>query len=386
MPEMQRTDFFRLLDRISDCTATDEEIALYNACLNALQSEEQSWDESRLGNKSRLEKAIFNKISTEFQSQPVTRNLTLWKKILAAATIVMISGISLYFYHQHLPDLTSPKTQIINDVKPGKDQAVLTLANGKKILLNNSANGEIAEQSGISIRKTADGQLIYTLSDAGAEASGSEASVTFNTIETPKGGQYQVNLPDGTKVWLNAASTLKYPVRFEEKERKVTLQGEGYFEVAKDRHKPFRVNSGSQELEVLGTHFNINNYSDEPSSKTTLLEGAVRLSPRGGQDLVLSPGQQAVLASAHVKVEMVDLEEVVAWKNGNFVFNDEDLESIMRKISRWYDVELSYQRKPADLTFTGVVSRSKNISAVLNALDKTGKVHFKVEGKKVTIW
>jgi transmembrane sensor len=385
MPEIQRTDFFRLLDRISDCTATDEEIALYHACLNAVQSEEQSWDESILGNKGVLEQAIFNKISAEIQVQPVARNLSLWKKVLAAATIVMISGISLYIYRQHMPDLTAPKTEIVNDVKPGSNQAVLTLANGKRIVLNTSVNGEIAEQSGIRIRKTADGQLIYTLSDSGTAAN-TGAGATFNTIETPKGGQYQINLPDGTRVWLNAASSLKYPVRFDEKERKVSLQGEGYFEVAKDKHKPFKVNSGSQELEVLGTHFNINSYADEPSSKTTLLEGAVRLFPHGGQGLILSPGQQAVLASGRMKVAMVDPEEVLAWKNGNFVFNDEGLETIMRKISRWYDVEVSYQRKPADLTFTGVVSRSKNISAVLNALDKTGKVHFKVDGKKVTVW
>ncbi|NQX42210.1 FecR domain-containing protein [Pedobacter steynii] len=373
------------MDRISDCTATDEEIALYNACLNAVQSEEQSWDESILGNKGKLEQAIFNKISAEIQVQPVALNLSLWKKIMAAATIVLISGISLYFYRQHMPDLTTPKTEIVNDVKPGANQAVLTLANGKRIVLNASVNGEIAEQSGIRIRKTADGQLIYTLSDSGTAAN-SGGPVAFNTIETPKGGQYQINLPDGTRVWLNAASSLKYPVRFDRKERKVSLQGEGYFEVAKDKHKPFKVNSGTQELEVLGTHFNINSYADEPSSKTTLLEGAVRLFPHGGQDLILSPGQQAVLASGRMKVAMVDPEEVLAWKNGNFVFNDEGLETIMRKISRWYDVEVSYQRKPADLTFTGVVSRSRNISAVLNALDKTGKVHFKVEGKKVTVW
>jgi len=385
MPEIQRTDFFRLLDRISDCTATDEEIALYNAYLNAVQSEEQSWDESSLGNKGVLEQAIFNKISAEIQIQPMAGNLSLWKKIMAAATIVLISGISLYFYRQHMPDLISPKTEIVNDVRPGSNQAVLTLANGKRIVLNAAVNGEIAEQSGIRIRKTADGQLIYTLSDSGTAAN-TGAAATFNTIETPKGGQYQINLPDGTRVWLNAASSLKYPVRFDRKERKVSLQGEGYFEVAKDKRKPFKVNSGSQELEVLGTHFNINSYADELSSKTTLLEGAVRLSPHGGQDLVLSPGQQAVLTSGRMKVAVVDPEEVLAWKNGNFVFNDEGLETIMRKISRWYDVEVSYQRKPADLTFTGVVSRSKNISAVLNALDKTGKVHFKVEGKKVTVW
>lgn len=385
MSEMQREDFFRLLDRISDCTASDEEIALYHAYLNALQKETQPWEESRLGNKTDLEQVIFNRIATEIHGLQIRKSFPLWKKMMVAATILMISGIGLYFYNQHIVTLSSPKTEIVNDVKPGSNQAVLTLANGKRIVLNTSVNGEIAEQSGIRIKKTADGQLIYTLSDAGTAAN-TGAEATFNTIETPKGGQYQINLPDGTRVWLNAASSLKYPVRFDQKERKVSLQGEGYFEVAKDKHKPFKVNSGSQELEVLGTHFNINSYTDEPSSKTTLLEGAVRLSPHGGQELILSPGQQAVLASGHMKVAMVDPEEVLAWKNGNFVFNDEGLETIMRKISRWYDVEVSYQRKPADLTFTGVVSRSKNISAVLNALDKTGKVHFKVEGKKVTVW
>lgn len=385
MPEMQRTDFFKLLDRISDGTASDEDIVRYHGYLNALQKETGAWDESRLGAKTAMEQVIFDRIAAEIHGPQLRRSFPLWKKMMVAATILMISGIGLYFYNQHLTSLSSPKTEIVNDVKPGSNQAVLTLANGKRIILNASVKGEIAEQSGISVKKTAEGQLIYTLSDAGTAANIGTAAA-FNTIETPKGGQYQINLPDGTRVWLNAASSLKYPVRFDGKERKVSLQGEGYFEVAKDKLKPFKVSSGGQELEVLGTHFNINSYADEPSSKTTLLEGAVRLSPHGGQDLVLSPGQQAVLASGRMKVGMVDPEEVMAWKNGNFVFNDEGLESIMRKISRWYDVELSYQRKPSDLTFTGVVSRSKNISAVLNALDKTGKVHFKVEGKKVTVW
>lgn len=385
MPEMQRTDFFRLLDRISDCTASDEDIALYHAYLNALQPEQQPWDEQRHGNKTELEEVILDRITAEINIKYAGKRFALWKKIMAAASILLVSGIGLYFYNRHAAGTESPKTEFVNDVKPGKDQAVLTLANGKRIILNTSINGEIAEQSGIRIKKTADGQLIYTLSDSG-NSSGIGKDVAFNTIETPKGGQYQINLPDGTRVWLNAASSLKYPVRFEGKERKVTLQGEGYFEVAKDKNKPFKVNSGNQELEVLGTHFNINSYADETSSKTTLLEGAVRLSPSGGQGLILSPGQQAVVASGRMKVDRVDLDEVMAWKNGNFVFNDEELEQIMRKISRWYDVEVSYQRKPADLTFTGVVSRSRNISAVLNALDKTGKVHFKVEGKKVTVW
>lgn len=385
MPQIERADYLKILERVADGSATDEEIVQYHSWITVAQKKEASWEMPLMGDKESLEQDILTEILLEIHQKPVEKPFKLWKRMSIAATVLLVSGLSFYALNHPTLGLGIPKTEIINDILPGTDQAILTLSNGKKIVLDGAVNGEIAEQGGISISKTADGQLVYSVAEAasGKDAHGLDA---FNTIATPKGGQYQLQLPDGTKVWLNAASSLKYPVRFSAKQRQVELQGEGYFEVAKDSSRPFKVNSGTQELEVLGTHFNINSYADEATRKTSLLEGAVRISDKSwSRPVVLSPGQQAVASSNGLKVVMVNPDEVVDWKNGNFVFEDEPLESIMRKVARWYDVEVKYQDHPADLTFTGVVSRSKNISAVLNALDKTGKVHFKVEGKIVTV-
>lgn len=400
MPQMESAAYLKLLERIADGSATDQEISQYNFWISKVVNSAVSWEDAQMGDKHQIENEVLVRILSEIQyksegnrdvesnpleNSPVGKGYKLWKRLSIAASILLISGLSFYALNTRTLHLGLEKTEIINDIPPGTEQAILTLANGKKIVLDAAVNGKIAEQAGISITKTADGQLVYELTESTKENGGSAAD-DFNTIATPRGGQYQLNLPDGSRVWLNAASSLKYPIRFGEKNRKVELQGEGYFEVSKDPSRPFSVKSGTQELEVLGTHFNINSYSDDPARKTTLMEGSVRISSKlWKQPKVLLPGQQAVASNDGVKVIQVNPEEVLDWKNGNFVFQDEPLESIMRKVARWYDVEVSYQAAPADLTFTGVVSRAKNISAVLNALDKTGKVHFKVEGKKVTV-
>ena len=390
MPQMESAAYLKLLERIADGSATDQEISQYNFWISKAANSAVSWEDAQMGDKHQIENEVLARILSEIHYQsggnkPVDKTYKLWKRLSIAASILLISGLSFYALNTRTLHLGLEKTEIINDIPPGTEQAILTLANGKKIVLDAAVNGKIAEQAGISITKTADGQLVYELTESTKEKGGAAAN-DFNTIATPRGGQYQLNLPDGSRVWLNAASSLKYPIRFGDKNRKVELQGEGYFEVSKDPSRPFSVKSGTQELEVLGTHFNINSYSDDPTRKTTLMEGSVRISSKlWKQPKILLPGQQAIASNDGVKVIQVNTEEILDWKNGNFVFQDEPLESIMRKVARWYDVEVSYQAAPADLTFTGVVSRAKNISAVLNALDKTGKVHFKVEGKKVTV-
>ncbi|WP_159451628.1 FecR family protein [Pedobacter africanus] len=277
-----------------------------------------------------------------------------------------------------------------SDVKPGGNKATLTLANGKKISLTDAENSTITEQLGVKITKTANGQLVYTLLGQ-TDAFNKKLATQFNTIETPTGGQYQINLPDGTSVWLNAASSLKYPVMFDKAQRRVELSGEGYFEVSKDKKRPFVVATAKYEVEVLGTHFNVNSYRDEALSKTTLLEGSVRINAIAkkketpGSGILLLPGQQAVLSDEANKVLAVDTEEAVAWKNGYFLFNEESLESIMKKIERWYGVDVQYKDKPESIQFMGRVSRSKNISAVLKALETAGNVRFEITGKKVYV-
>lgn len=276
-------------------------------------------------------------------------------------------------------------------VSPGGNKAILTLADGSKINLDDLANGEIAKQSDITITKASDGRLVY--SSDNPKGLDQNSALKFNTINTPKGGQYQVNLADGTKVWLNAASSLRYPTVFKGKERKVILVGEAYFEVAKNHTMPFRVVSDHQLIEVLGTHFNINCYLEEDLTKTTLLEGSIKVtamhdfSPKPIKAVVLKPGQQSQIAPKGSEIiNVINVgNEAAAWKNGYFNFNHEDIQSIMRIISRWYDVEVEYKGTISKGKFGGSISRFKNVSEVLDALQLTGDVHFNIEGRRITV-
>lgn len=302
----------------------------------------------------------------------------------AACAALIITGIAAIF-HKNYPtikfsDLTSELAE--KDIPPGGNKAILTLADGKTITLNEAADGELIKAEGLLIRKTGHGQLVY-------EVAGNHAGYTYNTISTPQGGTYQIILPDGTKVWLNAASSLKFPTSFATlKERKIELSGEAYFEVVKDAKHPFKVLTPKQEVQVLGTHFNVSSYADETVVKTTLLEGAVRVSnlqKANAGMVVLKPGQQSTLSNDGITVAKADLDEVLAWKNGVFVFNDEPLESIMKKVSRWYDVEVVYEGVDKHKLFGGSVSRFDNVSKVLRQLELTGGVHFKVEEGRITV-
>lgn len=316
------------------------------------------------------------------RSFPKSRPVFRW---LAAAMVLITLGLGLYFYanFRETGKVLYP-SQYASKILPGGNKAILTLSDGSEISLTDAENGALTKQSGIKIIKTADGHLVY---DASASGASSEA---VNTITTPRGGQYQINLPDGTKVWLNAASSLKFPLTFtDQKNRIVELSGEAYFEVAKNKHQPFKVITAvrpdqegrEQIIEVLGTHFNVNAYPDEESIRTTLLEGSIRLNNK----LTLKPSQQSIFAYDHFHVVPADTEEAVAWKNGYFMFANEDLRSIMRKISRWYNLEIVYQGKTTDNTFIGTVSRFKEVSEVLNILELTKTVHFKIEGRKITV-
>lgn len=335
---------------------------------------------------------VLNRIVAVDKQQSKTWSLFPAMRWLSAAVILITLGIGSWFYFKEEAQLTTGKMKYANDIPPGSNDAVLTLADGSKISLTDADKGELLNGTGIRIVKTADGQLVYTVVQHELEK---ETEPAFNTITTPRGGQYQVNLPDGTRVWLNAASSLRFPTTFSNlKERKVELTGEAYFEVAKNKKQPFKVLSSTgqnraQETEVLGTHFNINAYDDEAETKTTLLEGSVKVTAmekdNKKSDIILIPGQQSILSKRSFRTLDVDTEEAVAWKNGNFVFANEDIESIMRKIARWYNVEISYQGKITDNTFVGRVPRFANISEALTILELTNTVHFKIEGRRITV-
>ena len=305
----------------------------------------------------------------------------------AAAAVLLISGASLYLYHKDsLPlNRNSNIVKLESDIAPGSNRAVLTLSDGTRLILGDSTKEKLAVQQGATIDQTGQGGVVYR------PTSLSEGKLTYNTISTPNGGQYQVKLPDGTKVWLNAGSSLTYPVVFAKNERRVELVGEAYFEVAKNKQKPFLVKGPEQIITVLGTHFNVNSYADEGIVKTTLLEGIVSVENVAGKySTVIKPGQQTILNKnlnyPFITVTNVDSEESVAWKNGYFLFDQESLKSILRKVSRWYDVEIVYPDNYQDkLFFNGTLSKYNNVSKVLKKLELTGSVHFSVEGRRIMV-
>lgn len=296
----------------------------------------------------------------------------------AAAAITIMLSIGGYFYiHQQKP--IDNKAQLVYDAAPGGNRAVITLADGRRINLNESKEAVVITANQLTYN---DGTKIL-----GESAKTEIQSEELNTISTPKGGQYQIILSDGTKVWLNAASTLKYPEQFNGGQRLVELSGEAYFEVSHEPTKPFLVKSGEQTIRVLGTQFNVNAYPEEATIKTTLLKGSVMVSEnKTGNGKRLVPGQQSILNKQSIQVMNADVEEATAWKNGYFKFNDEPIESIMRKLSRWYNVEISYRdRISPDQMFSGRVSRFEAVSSVLEALELTGGVHFKIVERRIIV-
>jgi len=298
--------------------------------------------------------------------------------VAAAAIIIMIIGVSLFYFNQQ--PIVPAQNFSLTDIGPAKNSATLTLANGKRIKLNSARNGELVTEAGVKITKTKEGQIIYLVEDKNEK---NISSNQYNVLSTAYGETFQVHLPDGSKVWLNAGSSLKYPTSFAGiPKRKVELNGEAYFEISKDKSHPFVVTSVGQEVEVLGTHFNINAYENESSVKTTLIEGSVEVNGR----FRLKPDQQSIVSSDGIKVIPVIAESFIDWKEGVFNFEDEDLYSVMRKLSRWYNVEVIYRGKPDDKqTFSGYISRSSNVSLVLQKLSEISSLEFKINDKTIFV-
>ncbi|MDN5284260.1 MAG: fec operon regulator FecR [Mucilaginibacter sp.] len=309
------------------------------------------------------------------------RTIKIWPRIVAAASILLFLAIGSYFiWNTHTRQQFAQKQKY--DIAPGGNKATLMLANGTQIILTDVKNGKLAQQGNTTISKTVGGGVVYDASVTKARNQPTETA--YNVMTTPRGGQYHLTLADGTNVWLNTASSIKYPTTFTGKERKVEITGEVYFEVAHNAAMPFRVSSKGQIVEVLGTHFNINAYDDEPLMKTTLLEGSVKVSRNGAQAL-LKPGEQA--QTGHDKISIVDdadTEEAIAWHKGLFKFNDADIQTVMRQLSRWYDVDVSYEGKIPDRRFSGKIYQNVSALKVSDILSYK-KIHFKIEGKKIIV-
>jgi len=336
-----------------------------------------------LGNRDEIEGQLLQRIDRiRRQEETPGRKALLYRmrQIGAAAAILVLLGGVWWVQEHHHPRITTPAIARASDdsVRPGGNRAVLTLANGKKVVLDDAGKGMIAQQGNTRVVKVEDGRLAY-------HAAKEEGAVVMNTLSTPIGGQYQVALPDGTTVWLNSGSTLRFPSSFTGGRRSVELSGEAYFEVAGSPSAPFTVRVGTMEVQVLGTHFNIMGYAEEEAIETSLLTGSVRIEA-GGRKALLVPGQQSKWKKdGQLSVaDHADMEEAVAWKNGLFDFEAADMKTVMRQLSRWYNVEVVYEGQ-IHQHFTGKINRDVDISKVLQMLGMTEKVRFQVAGRKITV-
>jgi hypothetical protein len=295
-----------------------------------------------------------------------------WFRVAAAACFVLAVTSSAFFLFRSPEQVPVVQNDIqnkeIKDIPPGRNNAVLTLDDGTNILLDQAANGTLAKQGNASVLKT-DGQIAYE-----QEGAHKSSALIWNTIKTANASQYQLVLSDGTKVWLNAASSIRFPASFTGNERKVQITGEVYFEVAKDAKKRFKVEFSDQtgqkaEIEVFGTHFNVNTYSNEPEMRTTLLEGSVKIS-EANQTQMLKPGQQAILSKNRIQIKQkADLDQVMAWRNGYFLFNNTDIYTLMRQVARWYNIEISFEGQISNDGFSGKISRDVPLSQIIKVLE-----------------
>lgn len=325
---------------------------------------------------------FITKIPRDDSREVPVKRMGRYRFIAAAAVIFMLAIGSYILYHKNITPDVADKGQAtaMDDIAPGGNRAVLTLADGSEVVLDSIHNGTLAEQAGTTILKTEDGQLAYHPSDRSA------INVQYNSITTPKGGEYQLTLSDGTKIWLNANSSIKYPTSFTDGARHVEMTGEIYFEVARNKEKPFHVQIGDMDVEVLGTHFNVQAYEDEKDVRTTLVEGVVKVNS-SKKSVVLKPGQQIAFNAAgnHLaNPTNVNLEQVTAWKDGYFLFNQTPLQDVLQQIMRWYDVDIQYLGEIPARRFSGGISRRSNLSDVLRILEESD-VYFKLEGNTLSV-
>ncbi|MCM0668062.1 FecR family protein [Flavobacterium tyrosinilyticum] len=381
---MNETEFLELLKKHQNGTLSNEDKDkldawyLHKAANNTKQLSEYELADSYEHLKSRL----------PLVKQP--KVITLWPRVAAAASIALLFGVGIFYFTKSEVGVEQENIQVVEkptEIAPGGNRGILTLSNGKQIVLSDISSKDIIakeDQDEVTIKMDANGVITYVI-NPNADASEEDAN-SFNTLSTPTGGQYNIVLADGTKVFLNAVSSIKYPTQFNGDQRIVELEGEAYFEVAKNKSKPFLVKSANQTIEVLGTHFNVHAYNNESVVKTTLLEGSVAVSSKN-QKAILKPGQQSNISesSSKIAVKEVDTEAAIAWKNGRFKFDNADLKSVMKQLERWYGIKVEYRGDVSDVRFNGGTFRNKNLSEVLKVLELSN-IKFKVEGKTIIVY
>lgn len=392
---MKNKDALRLLKKHASGTCTPEEQALLEQWYLQLNEHEPRLDEGEL-------KLIRDQTWQKLAMRRTQRKRAPQLYRYAAAALFAVLAVSAWLYVRPGADnktkIAPPRLQAseVTPGAPGGNKAVLSLGDGTTIPLDDADNGKIAEAAGVHVVKSADGKILYE--PASKADQNATHTAEWHQITTPRGGQYHLTLQDGTEVWLNAASSLKYPAKFDGQTREIYLTGEGYFEVSARRNSdgdkiPFIVSTATQKVEVLGTRFNINAYADEGSVNTTLMEGSVRVSVAKNNDqqtipgkgLLLKPDQQAVLTGDDLHVKEVNSAETIAWKEGFFSFERADIQTVMRQLSRWYDLDVVFEGSIPTGTYTGKVDRNLNLSEVLDILAYT-QVRFRIEDRTIVIF
>lgn len=397
--QWQRERIIRLIEKMESGHASSSELAELDDFYEAFESKPDLTQGMSPEEKSRLKNRLYTKIYNRAQPRRIrTRtphSLNYWVRIGAAAAILIVTGLAVYMYtpinrsNPPSAQIEGPETAIV----PGHHRAALILADGRRIELDSSQRGIVMREGMITYDN---GSWISDNQSAGTGGSTALQTLqeSYLQLTVPRGGTYQITLPDGSKVWLNAGSTLHYPSRFSAHSRTVRLSGEAYFEIAQltsgdGERVPFFVESGQQTTEVLGTAFNISAYSDEPEIRTTLVHGAVQIlfaaKDQPARRIVLRPNEQSTLTEYGIDVRQVDVSHALAWKNGYFTFDNEHLPDIMKRISRWYDVDIQYDDDISQVSLIGIIPRSEDIETVLSRLEKTGEVKFKIEERRIHV-
>jgi len=378
---MNHQEAAKLIDRYLSGRATPQEQRLVETWY-ASQSEKQLLSDD--DNFNHLESELFKKTFQRANLSPTKNVIWMWPRIAAAASFVLAIGVSTYFYRKKPPVLTTAvghQQLPVQAALSNRNKAILTLASGEQIQLMGAKKGHLATDHDVRIAIKAEGEIDYLGGDSDSKKIG------YNTLTTPRGSQYNLTLTDGTKIFLNAASSLTYPTAFSGDDRTVILDGEAYFEVAHNQLKPFRVVSHGQIIKVLGTHLNVHSYSDEPIIKTTLLTGSVQIN-YGNRIAKLKPGQQSRLNVAAQQsgfsVSEGDTEAAIAWKSGFFEFTNSSIKEVMQNAARWYDLNVIYCNESSDLKITGSMSRTISLKALINLLEFEG-AKFSINGRNIKV-
>lgn len=376
--------YLELAEKLMKGTITPEEKKeLYDWYNDGFDSEVRL-DASLEGDRENMERRIFSRIKQKAWAIRRTNTLKISRYAVAAVSIIVIGfALAILRYSSTKKPHAIAAHTLQNDIAaPASQKAILTLASGEQIYIDSIENGSsLATTGSAGIQKTKSGALLYQALQK------QPVNPEYNTLSVPRGGQViHLTLSDGTKIWLNSESSLRFPVVFQDNQRNVEITGEAYFEVARDPKRKFIVKSANFETEVLGTHFNVNTYSDESASKITLFEGSVKVSlPGTATSITLSPGQQATVKSGIAKSTVTNMDAVIAWKDGMFVFDNLNIAAIMRQLSRWYNFSLHYSGDVQNKHFTGSISRNESTAQVLHMLELTDVIHFKITGNNVTI-